>query len=284
LNSDPKHLYDRRFSLNPTECDKILELLFFLIDSRNSRKMNKTWWRDSTPNLTHWNPVLKTLTLTVIGCLLTLQLWLFYPAAASATGVYDLPTVAAGEPTWLVDDADVVSRVGKGEVAKQLGAIAQETGSEIRFVTIYRLEYDETSQQLAEKLFDKWFPTPEEQQNQILVVSDDLTKTAGIRVADNLKAQISDETAKSIAQETFLAPLRKGDRYNQAFADTSDRISTILKGEPDPGPPKLEVVKSGERTYAKAEETDTQSSTTILIVLLVVATVVPMVTYYLYVR
>ena len=50
---------------------------------------------------------------------------------------------------------------------------------------------------------------------------------------------MSDEIAKSVAQETMQVPLQKGDRYNQAFLDVGDRLVAVLSGEPDPGPPVI---------------------------------------------
>lgn len=40
-----------------------------------------------------------------------------------------------------------------------------------------------------------------------------------------------------MVEKTLKYPLRKGDKYNEAFIAASDRISAVLSGEPDPGPP-----------------------------------------------
>ena len=95
---------------------------------------------------------------------------------------------------------------------------------------------------------------------------------------------MSDEIAQSVASETLLVPLRQGDKYNQALTDASNRIVSVLSGQPDPGPPELKEEIQVGGTFTKAEDTDTNSATILVVGLLIVATVVPMVTYYMYVR
>jgi uncharacterized protein len=61
-------------------------------------------------------------------------------------------------------------------------------------------------------------------------------------------------------------------------------LAAVLSGEPDPGPPIVENKISAESTFTKAEDTDRGSATILVVVLLILATVIPMLTYFAYVR
>ena len=202
---------------------------------------------------------------------------------AHATDVYDLPSLSSGEPTWVIDRADVLSRVNEGNLSAALKKLAQTTGKEVRMVTIRRLDYGDTIESFTGKLFETWFPTSEVQANQILLVLDTLTNTTAIQTGEAVKKIMPDEIAQSVAAETVGVQLRQGDKYNQAFLDASDRLVAVLSGKPDPGPPVIQEQINTEGTFTAAEETDKGSATVWVIGLLIAATVIPMVTYFFYV-
>ena len=129
-------------------------------------------------------------------------------------------------------------------------------------------------------MFQKWFPTPESAANQILLVLDTVTNNSAIQTGEKAQSLLTDDIAESVAQDTLKYPLRKGNKYNEAFIAASDRLATILSGKPDPGARKEEDNINVESTFKSAEETNDTSATIIVVVLLVVATVVPMATYY----
>lgn len=203
---------------------------------------------------------------------------------ALATGVYDIPTVTPGQSTWVIDQGEVLSRSSEGETSKNLESLAKNTGNEIRIVTIRRLDYGETIDSLTQELFDKWFPTDEIKANQGLLVLDTLTNTSAFLTGKKVKDIMSDDIAKSIAQETLLFPLQQGDKYNQAVVSAGDRLVTVLSGKEDPGPPKIVDNIQAERTYKTSEETKKEqgNSTIWVIGLLIAATVIPMATYFWY--
>ncbi|HAA29897.1 MAG TPA: beta-propeller domain-containing protein, methanol dehydrogenase, partial [Cyanobacteria bacterium UBA8553] len=140
----------------------------------------------------------------------------------------------------------------------------------------------ETPESFTNALFEKWFPTPQEQANQILLVLDTVTNGTAIRTGEAVKSSLSDEIAKSVASETLVVPLRQGNKYNQGLVDASDRLIAVLSGQPDPGPPVVEEKIEVASTFKSAEETDTKNSTVWVVVILVIATVVPMATYFFY--
>ncbi|UBF24721.1 TPM domain-containing protein [Kovacikia minuta CCNUW1] len=170
----------------------------------------------------------------------------------------------------------------RAKLILNLNALAEKTGYEVHFVTIHRLDYDETAQSFADELFEKWFTTPESRANQTLLVIDNLTNNTGIHTGEKVKEIMPDEIARSVAQETVLIPLKEGNRYNQAFLGASDRLVAVLSGRPDPGPPELEDNVQVEGTFATREETQSSNATFWVITFLVVATIVPMATYYFY--
>jgi uncharacterized protein len=203
-------------------------------------------------------------------------------APAFAIGVYQMPNVRAGEPTWVIDKAEVLSRFNEGRLSNTLDDLAKNTGKEVRMVTVHRLDYGETTETFTKALFDKWFPTPEAQANQALLVVDSLTNVTAIQTGSAIKSLMSDDLAKSVATETVAAPIRDGNKYNQALVDASDRLVAVLSGQPDPGPPVIEEKVQVASTFTKAEEVDTKNSTIWVVAILIIATVVPMATYFFY--
>ncbi len=203
---------------------------------------------------------------------------------AQATAVYEVPAVSAGVPSWVIDKADVLSLSTKGAVKGTLEQLAKQTGKEVRFVTIHRLDYGDTVQTFTDKLFKKWFATDAEQANQTLIVLDNVTNTIGIHTGTEVKSTLTDAIATSITTETMQAPLRSGNKYNQAFVDGADRLAAVLSGQADPGPPVIISTPEVGRTYLKAEETEANRTNFLVIVigLLIIATVIPMATWWWY--
>lgn len=224
----------------------------------------------------------KYLQRLILPLLLILLASGFAIAPAHATGVYQIPKVNPGEPTWVIDQADVLSRLNEGKLSSVLENLAKKTGNEVRMVTIHRLDYGETTESFTNGLFEKWFPTPEEQAHQTVLVIDTLTNGSAIRTGEAVKSIMPEDIAESVASETVAVPLRDGNKYNQALLDASDRLVAVLSGEPDPGPPVVEDKVQVAGTFKSAEETDTKNSTIWVVAILIIATVVPMATYFFY--
>jgi uncharacterized protein len=222
------------------------------------------------------------LLLSCLGLWLMVGVWLGGAPEAGATGVYSMPTLKAGDPNWVLDQAGVFSRLTQGELAEKLANLAKATGDEARLVTFHRLDYGETVETFTDELFRKWFPTEADQANQVLIVLDNVTNSVAIKAGAEVQKHLPLDTANSIAQETLMVPLRDGNKYNQAFSDASDRLVAVLTGEPDPGPPVVIDTTNTEGTFATAEETDDRSATILVVVLLALATIIPMATYYIY--
>jgi uncharacterized protein len=217
---------------------------------------------------------------SIVIAMVILSLVVIAPHAI-ATGVYDLPRVAPGSSPWVIDQGEVLSRITQGSLSRQLETLAQQTGAETRFVTIRWLDYGETAETFADQLFTQWFPTPEDQDRQAVLVLDTKTNTIALHAGPGLAEQLPAAIADSIAKETALYPIQRGNNYNQGLLDAGDRLRAVLSGEPDPGPPKIEVTEV-ESTFKSAEETNRTSATVIVVIVLVIACIVPMATYYWY--
>ena len=227
---------------------------------------------------------LKNLQIVIVSILSLFLASIIPVSSAFATGVYQMPNLGAGDRTFIVDDADILSQVTKNKLNNTLEKLANLTGNEVRFVTIRRLDYGETADSFTEKLFDKWFPTPEVKANQTLVVLDTLTNNDAIRIGDAVKGLMSNDITQSLVNETIQVPIRDGNKYNEAFLAASDRLINVLSGKPDPGPPEIKDELSAQvaATFKSAEETDGKSATILVVVLLVIATIIPMATYFWY--
>lgn len=201
---------------------------------------------------------------------------------AHAAGVYDVPFTTVDQPIWLVDQADAISRASSGRLNRELKTLAETTGKGLHFIAIRRLDYGQTMEEFATKVFDKWYPDAETGADEMVIAIDVLTNKVAIATGSNLQADFSTEIIKSIAEQTVAYPLRDS-AYNQALLDAKARVGTIFAGQEDPGAPKIADINI-ESTFTKAEDTKTTSSTIWVIVLLVLATVIPMGTYWWYVR
>lgn len=215
----------------------------------------------------------------LLALVLCTSLW---AAPAFATSLYEVPPVSSD--ARVVDLGEIISRFNEGKLNETFTNLANTTGQEVHFVTIRRLDYDETVESFATKLFQQWFPAPGSGANQTLVVLDSVTNNSAIVTGEKVKSLMSDEIARSVSQETMQVPLQKGDRYNQAFLDVGDRLVAVLSGEPDPGPPTVVDNVKTEGTFASPEETAQSNAIPWVIGLLLAATIIPMVTYYWYVR
>ncbi|MGF1536300.1 MAG: photosystem II repair protein Psb32 [Elainellaceae cyanobacterium] len=229
------------------------------------------------PARRHWLPPLPAC----FAALLALMIYC-WALPARATGVYEMPALSSGQPTWVIDTADIISRINENRLSRDLGELAEQTGNEVRFVTLRRLDYGETVDSFAEALFDQWFPTPEAKANQTLVVVDSLTNNTAIATGSGIETLLPTDMANSVVQETMQAPLRNGNKYNQALLDASDRLVAVLSGNPDPGPPEIESSIQVEGTFTAAEDTDQGNATVLVVGFLVAATVIPMATYFAY--
>lgn len=186
------------------------------------------------------NPVsnlTKNIKLLILSLVMVILASSMFAVPALATGVDQIPDITPGS-TWVIDRGEVLSRSNEGKISTAFENLANKTGNEVRFVTVRRLDYGETPESFTKQLFQRWFPTKEQSANQTLLMIDTLTNGVSIVTGDKVKSLLSDDIAKSVASETLTAPLRDGNKYNQAFLDASDRIVAVLSGNPIRDHPK----------------------------------------------
>lgn len=208
--------------------------------------------------------------------------------AALAVSVKDLPTT---EPTAAVlDSADVFSRASRGEIEKQLEGFRADR-VDARLVTIPRLDYGLSLEQLGEELLQRW-TTPaapasalvNAQDPMLLVLIDAQTKAAAVVASESLQRQLPAELLRSTARTTIAIPLRTGNRYRQASLDGLTRLATVLQGGEDPGEPEVAEEAVITTNIPSHEETERSNGFTWIVVLLVVGSVVPMLTWWIFSR
>ncbi|NUN63619.1 methanol dehydrogenase [Pseudanabaena biceps] len=224
----------------------------------------------------HWSH----LGMAAIAILISFHL---STTAAWALQVSDIPDLeeikTLTDQTWVIDDSDTLSPLTKSTLATKAEKLAELTGTEVRVVAIKRIDLGQPADEFAAELFDKWFVTPEEQANQVLLFVATEDHRTAMHVGSKVKALVPDSIVDSIANETMLYPARKAN-YNQAVNEGMSRLEAILKGNPDPGAPLLAVEETETSNYATREETEASSSNVVVIILLILATLLPMATYY----
>jgi uncharacterized protein len=216
--------------------------------------------------------------MPLLGVILSSQLLMTPPA--QATSIYEMPETAP--EGRILDQSEILSRISETQIASQLDDLAQKHNQSVYITSVRRLDYEVTIESFTQDLFKRWFPTVGDQANKTLLAIDSLTDNTAIVSGPEAKTLLTDSIATSIVQETIPVPLKYGNRYNQAFADASDRITQVLSGQADPGPPVVKETVNTESTFATPEETKESNAITWVIVLVILSTVIPMATYYLY--
>lgn len=207
-------------------------------------------------------------------------MWAFqvFSGVAIASEVVDLPDLTADDRTWVIDFANVISSSTENATTEVLEKLATETGNQVRFVTVQRIDFGQPASEFVSELFDKWFITPEQRANQTLVLLATEDHRVAIKTGDAVNRQMSEEIVESVAAETMLYPSQKSN-YNQAVTDGMNRMVAVLSGLADPGAP---VIVAETDLSIKPSEIKTEPVSASLVVggFLIAATIIPMLTYY----
>jgi len=197
---------------------------------------------------------------------------------AIASEVIDLPDLTPDDRTWVIDFANVISSSTENSTVETLEKLATETGNQVRFVTVQRIDFGQPASEFVSELFDKWFTTPEQRAKQTLILLATEDHRVAIKTGADVDKLVSKEIAESVAAETMLFPSQKSN-YNQAVTDGMNRLVAVLSGLVDPGPPV--IVAQTDISIKPAEiKTERVSASIIVGGFLLAATIIPMVTYY----
>ncbi|MFM7549960.1 MAG: photosystem II repair protein Psb32 [Cyanobacteriota bacterium] len=197
-------------------------------------------------------------------------------AAAAATYPADLPEQR------LIDPVGVFSRAAAADVGKALEELATDH-VDARLVTVDRLDYGLTLQQLGSQLLERWAPQASDAK-LLLFLIDAQTNAAAVIAAPDLAGELDGDLLRSTARATMAVPLRDGARYRQASLDGIARLRTVLEEGDDPGEPLTAEVERLGTNVPSREETQGSNAFTWVVVLLVVGTVVPMLTWWVFSR
>lgn len=208
--------------------------------------------------------------------LLVLLLALALPAYA--VGVEDYPLLPSTEK--VSDGADVLSRAAIAELQRRLEVFG-DARVDARVITLRRLDYDLTLQELADQLLERW---QSEANEQLLVLIETGTNNVSIQASSEMLSLLPEELLISTAETTMAYPLRDGGRYRQALIDGIDRLGVVLAGGDDPGPPVVVEPALIASNIPSVEETANSNAFSWVIVLLVVGTLVPMATWWVFSR
>jgi uncharacterized protein len=226
------------------------------------------------------------LLAAVTAWVLALALALLGPAGAAwALAVGDLPPQPPA--THVLDTAAVLSRAGSGEIDRLLQAFSADR-VDARLITVNRLDYGLSLDQLGQELIDRWHSSSAEAGGSspplLLLLIDTHTRAASVVAAPALERQLPADLLRSTARTTMAQPLREGERYRQATVDALQRLSTVLEGGEDPGEPVVLEAPVVESNIPSREETRSSNAFSWVVVLLVVGTLVPMLTWWVFSR
>ena len=216
----------------------------------------------------------------LLASLLSFGICLFLWAPASLA----IAPAALGDSlpeALVIDEADVLSRASRGELEAKLRSFDDQR-VDARLITLRRLDYGLTLTSFGEELLENWSsPTG----NPLLLMLIETQNKRSAVVADQeLEAQLPSSLLTSTARTTMTVPMRDGDRYRQASVDGLARLSTVLSGGEDPGPPQeIERVTMPTNIPTKAE-TEESDATKWVIILLVLGTIIPMATWWVFSR
>ena len=183
----------------------------------------------------------------------------------------------------VLDDADVLSRASRSELEKRL----EEFGSDrvdARLITLRRLDYGITLDGLGKDLISRWTSDSKPANPLLLLMIETQNKRAAVLADETLQPQLPQTLLTSTGRTTMAIPLREGDRYRQASIDGLTRLSVVLNGGEDPGPPEEIVRTTLPTNIPTQEETESSNATTWIVVLLVLGTIIPMATWWVFSR
>jgi uncharacterized protein len=204
---------------------------------------------------------------------------------ALALSASDFPAqVPAGH---VIDQAQVFSRASSQEIERALESFSDER-VDAKVITVSRLDYDLTLDQLGTTLLAQWESAPGASESShpslLLLLVDGQTRATAIVASSGLQGRLPSELLTSTAESTMALPLRAAERYRQATLDALKRLDTVLRGGEDPGEPVQAEAPTLVSTVPSKEETQSSHAFTWVVVLLVIGTVVPMATWWVFSR
>ena len=146
-------------------------------------------------------------------------------------------------------------------------------------ITLKRLDYGVNLDDLGRDLISRWTKEGQSASPLLLLLIETQNKRAAVIADEALQPQLPQTLLTSTGRTTMAIPLREGDRYRQASVDGLTRLTVVLNGAEDPGPPEEIVRTTLPTNIPTQEETESSNATTWIVVLLVLGTIIPMATW-----
>jgi uncharacterized membrane protein YgcG len=201
------------------------------------------------------------------------------PAAATELDVLSSPTPSTG---YVLDDAKLLSRSTYSELNKLAGQIEADTGYRVTVVTLRKLQFETDAFAFADKVIEKWYPTAAEGNKKAVLLIVKSTKEGALVAGPELNKKLG-ALVDSITGEN-IPILCEQEKFSEALTSSLRRVNAKLTGGADPGPPRVDVVKTGSNFKTKDQTENKRGSYAVVVGgLLVISFVVPMVQYYGYV-
>ena len=183
----------------------------------------------------------------------------------------------------VLDDADVLSRASRSELERLLKDFGSDR-VDARLITLKRLDYGVNLDDLGRDLITRWTSEGQSSSPLLLLLIETQNKRAAVIADEALQSQLPQTLLTSTGRTTMAIPLREGDRYRQASVDGLTRLSVVLNGAEDPGPPEEILRTTLPTNIPTQEETESSNATTWIVVLLVLGTIIPMATWWVFSR
>ena len=183
--------------------------------------------------------------------------------------------------TLVIDEADVLSRASRGELESKLRSF-EDQRVDARLITLRRLDYGISLNSFGEELLETW--SSPSGNPLLLMLIETQNKRSAVVADQKLEEQLPSSLLTSTARTTMTVPLREGDRYRQASVDGLTRLSTVLSGAEDPGPPQEIERVTLPTNIPTRTETEESDATKWVIILLVLGTIIPMATWWVFSR
>lgn len=201
------------------------------------------------------------------------------PAIASEFDILSEETPTA---TYVIDDANVLSKSTRNDLTRRLKTLEIETGYRLEVVTVRKLEFETDAFAFADKALENWYTDKNvaDKKGVLLVVT--AAKEGAVTGGPAFNEAVGDDLVESIVSDN-IPIFSEEEKYNQTVVSSVERIEAKLQGNPVPAAPKRNDTER-VRTFKTKEETEKNKSVTATVVvsLLVIAVVVPMLQYYGY--
>ncbi|GAB5358538.1 hypothetical protein AAMO2058_000467000 [Amorphochlora amoebiformis] len=200
----------------------------------------------------------------------------------SMAGEFDVLDAAKPTNGYILDDSPVLQKGSEKKMNEELTLMEINNGYKLNIVTVRKLEDSPDADTLASKMLDKWGGSNKDRSGVLVLVGKN--NEVGLVGGEKFMNALGEDKAASVTQETISYFSSEG-KPNFGVTEGVKRITAILNGDADPGPPSIKEYRR-ERTYKTKEEVDKSKGASVEVVgaLLLIAFVVPMLQYAGYVQ